>query len=57
VRLVILGGNGQLGSDLAEVLRSARESVVSLSRSELDITQSSVLLEKLSHHHPDVILN
>jgi dTDP-4-dehydrorhamnose reductase len=31
--------------------------VVSLSRSDLDITQSAVLREKLSPHHPDVILN
>lgn len=57
MRLVILGGNGQLGSDLAEVLRSASESVISLSRSDLDITQSAVLREKLSQHHPDIILN
>jgi dTDP-4-dehydrorhamnose reductase len=32
-------------------------SVVSLSRSELDITESSVLAEKLAQHRPDVILN
>jgi dTDP-4-dehydrorhamnose reductase len=57
VRLVIIGGNGQLGCDLAEAFRAAHENVVSLSRSELDITQSSVLREKLSQHHPDVILN
>jgi dTDP-4-dehydrorhamnose reductase len=57
VRIVIIGGAGQLGSDLVEVLRDAGEDVVSLSRSELDITQSSALGEKLSHYHPDVIIN
>jgi dTDP-4-dehydrorhamnose reductase len=57
VRLVIIGGNGQVGSDLAEVLRDADEDVVSVSRSELDITQSSALREKLSQYHPDVIIN
>lgn len=57
MRLVIIGGAGQLGFDLAEVLRDAGEDVVSLTRSELDITQSSALGEKLFHYYPDVIIN
>jgi dTDP-4-dehydrorhamnose reductase len=57
VRLVIIGGDGQLGSDLKDAFRCAKEHVISLSRNELDITQSSVLPELLSRHHPDVILN
>jgi dTDP-4-dehydrorhamnose reductase len=57
LRLVIIGSNGQLGSDLAEVLRDTNENVVSLSRRELDITQSSALREELSQYHPDVIIN
>jgi dTDP-4-dehydrorhamnose reductase len=57
VRLVIIGGNGQVGSDLADLLRDADEDVVSLNRSELDITQSSALREKLSQYNPDVIIN
>jgi dTDP-4-dehydrorhamnose reductase len=57
VRLVIIGGSGQLGSDLAEILGDANEDVVSLSRMELDITQSSALRGKLSLYHPEVIIN
>jgi dTDP-4-dehydrorhamnose reductase len=57
MRLVIIGGNGQVGSDLAELLRDANEDVVSLTRNELDITQSSSLREKLSQYQPDVIIN
>ena len=57
MRLVLIGGNGQVGSDLAVVLRDADEDVVSLNRTELDITQSSALREKLSQYHPDVIIN
>lgn len=57
MRLVIIGGNGQVGSDLAELLRDTNEDLVSLNRSELDITQSSALREKLSQYHPDVIIN
>ena len=57
MRLVIIGGNGQVGSDLVDVLQAANEDVVSLSRSELDITWPSSLREKLSQYHPDVIIN
>jgi len=46
-----------VGSDLTEVLRDTNEDVVSLSRRELDITQSSALREKLSQYHPEVIVN
>lgn len=57
MRLVIIGGSGQLGSDLAEVLRDTNEDVVPLTRTELDITQSSALRKKLSLYHPKVIIN
>jgi dTDP-4-dehydrorhamnose reductase len=57
VRIVIIGGNGQVGSDLVDAFQTANEEVVSLSRSELDITRSSALREKLSQYHPDVIIN
>ena len=57
MRLVIIGGGGQVGSDLAEVLEDANEDVVRLTRSELDITQMSALREKLSLYHPEVIIN
>ena len=57
MRLVIIGGGGQLGSDLVEVLRDTHEDVVSLSRRELDITEGSALRENLSRYNPDVIIN
>ena len=57
MRLVIIGGGGQLGSDLAEVLRDTNEDVVSLRRSELDITEASALRVNLSQYDPDVIIN
>ena len=57
MRLIIIGGGGQLGSDLAEVLRDPKEDVVSLNRRELDITEASALRENLSRRNPDVIIN
>jgi len=38
MRIVIIGGGGQLATDLTEVLGQAREELVSLTRQELDIT-------------------
>ena len=57
MRLAIIGGNGQVGSDLAEILRETDQDVISFSREELDITQSSTLRDKLSQARPDVIIN
>ena len=57
MRIVIIGAGGQLGSDLADVLRQSRKEVIPLTRQDLDITDSRAVREKLTHHAPDVILN
>jgi dTDP-4-dehydrorhamnose reductase len=57
MRIVIVGAGGQLGSDLAEVLRQSREDVVPLTRQDLDITDSKALREKLTRYAPDLIMN
>ena len=57
MRIVIVGAGGQLGSDLATELQRSGEEVVSLTRNDLDITDSRALREKLIHYAPDVILN
>jgi dTDP-4-dehydrorhamnose reductase len=57
MRIVIVGSSGQVGSDLARVLRDGHEDFVALSRSDLDITERSTLRDKLGKHNPDVIIN
>jgi len=57
VRIVILGGDGQVGSDLAHELRGSDEDVVALTRSDLDVTERSALRDNLARHEPDVIIN
>jgi dTDP-4-dehydrorhamnose reductase len=57
MRVLIIGAGGQLGSDLREVLLKSGEDVVSLTRADLDITDSRSVREKLSQFVPDVILN
>jgi dTDP-4-dehydrorhamnose reductase len=57
MRIVIVGSNGQVGSDLMRVLRERHENFVALSHSDLDITERLGLGDKLGKHNPDVIIN
>jgi dTDP-4-dehydrorhamnose reductase len=57
LRIVIVGGHGQVGSDLALVFRHSHEDFVVLGRSDLDITQKLLLCDKLAKYGPDVIIN
>ena len=57
MRLVIVGASGQVGSDLAQILRESGEHFVALSRNELDITERSTLHNKVASHEPNVIVN
>jgi dTDP-4-dehydrorhamnose reductase len=57
MRIVIVGGNGQVGSDLARVLRDTHEDFVTLTRNDLDITERLTLGDKLGKYNPDVIIN
>ena len=57
MRIVIIGGEGQVGSDLAEVLRGEDEDVVALTRADLDVCERATLRDKLARHEPEVIIN
>jgi dTDP-4-dehydrorhamnose reductase len=57
MRIVILGGNGQVGSDLTNVLRENKKDVIALSRTELDVTASTYLRDKLAGYDPEVLIN
>src|SRR5260370_10190991 len=57
MRIVIVGSNGQVGSDLVRVLRDSDLHFVALSRSDVDITEKLTLVAKLGEHNPDVIIN
>jgi len=57
VRIVILGSDGQVASDLVQVLRDRDINPIALAHKELDITERAALREKLVQHHPDIIVN
>ncbi|KZX17558.1 dTDP-4-dehydrorhamnose reductase [Methanobrevibacter filiformis] len=56
MRILITGSNGMLGSDLVEVLSDNYEVIPTTSKT-LDITNKELVLEKISEHKPDVIIN
>jgi len=57
VRIVILGSNGQVGSDLVQALRENDVDPIALTRKELDITEKATLRDELARHCPDIIVN
>ena len=57
MRIVILGSNGQVGSDLVQALRENDVDPIALTRKELDITEKATLRDELARHCPDIIVN
>jgi dTDP-4-dehydrorhamnose reductase len=56
MKILIIGGRGQLGSDCTRVLRGRHE-VVSVGSRELDITRPKEAEETIGQIGPDIILN
>ena len=56
MKILIAGAAGQLGRALAGPLEK-RWQVVSLTRSELDITSASAVRAALDHHQPGLVIN
>lgn len=56
MRVAIIGSSGQLGSELAHVLRMVAK-VVPLTRHQLDLTNSKSIVTTLDEVRPDVVVN
>lgn len=56
MKVMLLGANGQLGSDIAEVLQKDHQ-VIGLTHADLDVTDAKRLSELLAEHAPDVLIN
>lgn len=54
-RILVIGANGQLGTDLMRVL--ADQEVVGLTHSQIEITQPQSVREALGHHRPQLVIN
>ena len=55
--IVVIGSNGQLGSDLVRVCREAGRDVVGLTHSEIEIGDAGAVERVLSVLRPSVVLN
>src|SRR5438128_1249291 len=55
MRVVVVGGTGQLGRELARVLQGAETTV--LSRAELDLTDTAAVAPRLAALAPSVVVN
>lgn len=57
LRWLVTGAGGMVGHDVRAALESRDESVVALSRSELDITDVAAVRDAVASSRPDVIVN
>jgi dTDP-4-dehydrorhamnose reductase len=57
VRVLVAGGEGQLGLELAELLPERGHETVALARRELDITDAGAVDWAIREHAPGVVIN
>jgi len=55
MRIILIGADGQLGSDLAKII-TPRE-LISLTEGDLDIANRDFTLKVIKKHSPDVVIN
>ncbi len=57
MKILIIGGTGQLGSDLCNSFRDAGHNVLGLSRADLDITAPDAVRRRLCDDRPELVIN
>ncbi len=57
MRVLLLGANGQLGSDIARLWEDPSITLIGATRADADVTDADALSELVRAHHPDAIVN
>jgi dTDP-4-dehydrorhamnose reductase len=57
MKVLLIGSNGQLGSDLLRVFQSAGDVVVPVTHSRLDVSSQESIADVMAELKPDVVLN
>lgn len=57
MKVLLIGANGQLGSDLLKVFQAAGDAVVAMTHAQLDVCDEERVAEVLAEAKPDVVLN
>jgi len=57
MKVLLIGANGQLGTDLLKVFQAAGDTVVPFTHAQLDVCSEAQIAEALAKAKPDVVLN
>lgn len=57
MKVLLIGANGQLGTDLNKVCKAAGDTVVATTHAQLDVCSDEQVVKALAEHKPDVVLN
>jgi dTDP-4-dehydrorhamnose reductase len=57
MKVLLIGANGQLGSDLLKVFRAAGDTVTPFTHAQLDVTSEAQISKALADVKPDLVLN
>jgi dTDP-4-dehydrorhamnose reductase len=57
MKVLLIGANGQLGSDLFKVFQAAGDMVVPVTHAQLDVCSETQISEAMAEAKPDVVLN
>jgi dTDP-4-dehydrorhamnose reductase len=55
--VVLIGANGQLGSDLQDALRASGHTVIGLTHADIEVADVDDVRATLARHSPDVVVN
>lgn len=57
MKIMLIGANGQLGSDLAKVLHARGHDLAPLTHADIEVTDQASIEAALDAHHPDLVMN
>lgn len=57
MKVLLIGSNGQLGTDLLKVFQAAGDSVVPVTHAQLDVCSEAQISASLAQSKPDLVLN
>jgi dTDP-4-dehydrorhamnose reductase len=57
MKVLLIGANGQLGSDLLKVFRAAQDTVIPLTHAELDVCSETQVANSIADAAPDLVVS
>ena len=57
MKILLIGANGQLGTDLAKVCRSAGDDLIPMTHAQIDVCSDERVDEVLAEHKPEVVIS